>query len=184
MDVGTKPIAVVQGATSSEIQKIFRDFIDQWSPKARIVGVVEDDRTQGPSDCGPGLLRSIADGRTYPLFQDLGSGSAGCSLDPAGAVLACEAVQRDIAEGCDLVVLSKFGKMEAEGRSGLMSAFIAAVEAGVPILSSVSPKFEQHWARFAGPLFISLPPDVQAIENWWNAVRSSAASSLTGTAVR
>jgi hypothetical protein len=179
MDSAAKPIAIIQGAASPVIQQLLSEFVDRWSSAARLVGVVEHARSQNGSACGPGRLRSIADGRIYPLFQDLGPGAAGCSLDPEGAVLACEAVERDIAGGCDLVVLSKFAKMEADNRSGLMSAFIAAVEAGVPILSSVSPKFEKAWLKFAGPLSVSLPAEAAAIDDWWNAVRSVKAPQPT-----
>ena len=122
--------------------------------------------------CGPGLLRNIADGHTQPLFQQLGPGAVGCALDPAGAVLAGEAVRTQIIAGCDLVLLSKFGKMEAENGSGLMPAFIAAVEAGIPVLTSVSPKYERSWTNFAAPLFHWLPADTQSIEAWWSAIQA------------
>jgi hypothetical protein len=107
------------------------------------------------------------------MFQDLGPGSTACRIDPAGVLLAGEAVRRDIAAGCDLVVLNRFAKLEAE-RQGLMSAFAAAVEAGVPLLTSVSPVFQGAWERFAAPLFVMLPPEPEKIDGWWRAVRASA----------
>jgi hypothetical protein len=80
------------------------------------------------------------------------------------------AIRRDIAQGCDLVVLSKFGKLESQG-GGLREAFGAAIEAGIPVLTSVSGKFETAWRNFAAPLAVTVPDDADAIEAWWEAVR-------------
>jgi hypothetical protein len=112
--------------------------------------VLEESHGQDDQVCGAGYLRSIANGARYSMFQDLGPGSTACRIDPAGVLLAGEAVRRDIAAGCDLVLLNRFAKLEAE-RQGLMSAFVAAVEAQVPLLTSVSPAFQGAWERFAAP---------------------------------
>jgi hypothetical protein len=80
-------------------------------------------------------------------------------------------VRQGIAVGCDLVVLNKFGKIEAE-RSGLAPAFASAIEAGLPVLTSVSPRFAEAWDRFAAPLYVILPPDPDALDAWWRAARA------------
>ena len=95
-------------------------------------------------------------------------------MDASGVLSACQAVERDIATGCDLVVLSKFGKVEAE-RSGLAAAFSAAIAAGAPILTSVSPKFNAAWEQFAAPFYVVLPPDLAEIERWWLGQKPDAA---------
>ncbi|MGE0007515.1 MAG: DUF2478 domain-containing protein [Parvibaculaceae bacterium] len=169
MESVEKTIAAVQGTPSSQVQAMFRSLARRWRPSARIVGLIEEDHGLGKRACSAGRLQSIADGTSYPIFQDLGPGSAACHLDGAGAVPAGEAVRRDVVSGCDLVLLSKFGKLEAGG-AGLVPAFAAAIEAGVPVLTSVSPAFETAWARFAGSLFVALPADPQRIEAWWRAV--------------
>ncbi len=177
MDHPTRMIAVVQGASGETIQRLFSDLVARWAPAIRLAGVVEEPPTRPPSTGddppgSPGHLRCIPDGERYTLFQQLGDGATGCSLDPAGAVMAGEVVRRHIATGCDLVVLSKFGKMEAENGSGLLSAFIAAVEGGIPVLTSVAPRYAESWDRFADPLFVRLPAEARAIEQWWRDVRS------------
>ena len=108
------------------------------------------------------------------LFQELGRGSSACSVDACSVVSACEAVCGDIAAGCDLVVLSKFGRLEAE-RSGLSDAFAAGLAGGVPILTSVAPKFDPAWSAFAAPLFVMLPPRLEAVEAWWRGLNRQAA---------
>lgn len=172
------PIAVVQGADSAAIQRLFVEVLGaSWRP-LRIAGVIElpgDD----PGVCGLERLHNIGDGRRFALFQDLGSGSTGCAVDPGGVVDACAAVCRDIAAGCDLVVLSKFGKLEAENGSGLLAAFVAALEAGVPVVTAVSPYRLAHWDVFAAPYYEMIDPSLDAIAAWWAAQSPAAASSAT-----
>jgi hypothetical protein len=69
------------------------------------------------------------------------------------------------------VVLNRFAKLEA-GRGGLTSAFAAAVEAGLPVLTSVSPAFQGAWEQFAAPLFVMLPAEPEMVDAWWRAVRA------------
>lgn len=168
-----KPIAVLQGAESAAIQLLLAGFCARWQPCVRIVGVIED--PQGDScNCAPGHLRNLSGGRSFPIFQDLGPGSTGCSLDGGSLVQAGEQVRRDIAGGCDLVMLSKFGKFEAENGSGLLPAFVAAIDAGAPVLTSVAPKFMAAWDLFADPYYSLIPADRHAIEAWWTEARAHA----------
>ena len=176
-----KRIAVVQGAATAVVQDLLRRFIAGLGPEVRMAGVVEDPvpAEAGDGPCVGGDLRSLSDGRRFPLMQDLGPNAAACRLDGAGVVSAAEAVQQGIAAGCDLVVLNKFGKIEAE-RSGLAPAFASAMEAGLPVLTSVSPKFSEAWDRFAAPLYVILPPDPDALDAWWRAARGRAPASTYG----
>jgi hypothetical protein len=169
MSMPDTPIAVVQGASTVLIQGLFRDFLASLPPATRVVGLIEEDLSQDHAGrCAP-QLRSLVDGRAFPLFQDLGAGSTACGLDGERVADACAAVQRDLASGCDLLVLSKFGRLESE-RSGLVDAFAAAIDLNAPILTSVSPKFEPQWRAFAAPLFVMLPPEADAIRTWWRSV--------------
>jgi hypothetical protein len=177
MQSPVKSIAIVQGAENAAIQLLLRDFVDRMRGSIRVAGLIE---TPPPEDARPrrsSTLQSIVDGRSYRLFQDLGAGSSSCGLDAGGVVEAGEAVSGDVAAGCDLVVLSKFGKLEAESRSGLIPAFAAAIEAGVPVLTSVSPKHTDAWNAFAAPLFVSLAPDAAEIDAWWRAVGKASPAS-------
>ena len=68
----------------------------------------------------------------------------------------------------DVVVLSKFGKLEAAG-GGLAPAFRAAAEAGKPVLTSVSGKQRDAWRGFV-PDAAELAADGAALAGWWRAV--------------
>ena len=168
-----KKIAVVQGAPGATVQALFHTLADRWRPTMRLAGVLAEEHGLADRVCSAGFLRSLAGDERFSVFQDLGPNSAACHLDGAGMVMAADAVRRDIERGCDLVVLSKFGKVEA-ARSGLAPAFASAMEASIPILTSVSPKFGEAWDRFAAPLYVILPPELVAIEDWWAAVGAKA----------
>ena len=168
-----KKIAVVHGAPSAEVQVVFRSLVDRWRSAARLAGVIAEDHGLPDRACTAGYLVSLTDGERFQIFQDLGPGSKGCHLAGAGALAAAAAVQRDVAAGCDLVVLSKFGHLEKNG-NGLRDAFTAAIEAGVPVLTSVSPAYTAAWQDYAAPLSVIMPLDPARIDAWWQSVRPPA----------
>lgn len=165
----TKKIAVVQGP-GPVVQVLFRTLAERWRDEARVVGAIAEDHGLADRACSAGYLRSLAGGARYPIFQDLGRGSQTCHLAGDGAVEAASAVAKDIGTGCDLVILSKFGKLEAAG-GGLREAFAAAMEAGVPVLTSVARSQAVPWESFASPLFTAVAADAGEIEAWWRSVR-------------
>jgi hypothetical protein len=169
-----KKIAVIQGAPSAQVQALFRSLVDRWQPRARLAGVIAEDHGLPDRACTAGYLLSLTNGERFQIFQDLGPGAKKCQLAGAGALAAAESVRRDIAAGCDLVVLSKFGALEKKG-GGLRDAFTAAIEAGVPVLTSVSPAYSSAWESFAASLSVTMPLDPERIEAWWQAVRPATA---------
>ncbi|MBN9541717.1 MAG: DUF2478 domain-containing protein, partial [Alphaproteobacteria bacterium] len=106
-----RKIAVVQGAPSALVQELFRSLTAHWRSTANLAGVLAEDHGLPDRACSAGYLRSLRDDAMYPIFQDLGAGSTTCHLAGSDALAAAAAVRRDIAQGCDLVVLSKFGKL-------------------------------------------------------------------------
>jgi hypothetical protein len=171
-DAEVPRIAAIQGADSRDVQALLETFVRRLGESARVAGVIEERPSRpGSGVCDP-MLRNLCNGRLYPLFQDLGPCSTACGLDGEKVMSVCEEVSRDIGAGCDLVVLNKFARLEAE-RTGLIGAFTRAIEANRPILTSVSPKFDEAWRRFAAPLFVMLRPDLQEIEAWWSGISAA-----------
>lgn len=167
-----RKIAVVQGAPSALVQELFRSLTAHWCSTANLAGVLAEDHGLPDRACSAGYLRSLRDDAMYPIFQDLGAGSTTCHLAGSDALAAAAAVRRDIAQGCDLVVLSKFGKLEAAG-GGLREAFVAAVEADVPLLTSVSTPFKEAWESFATSLFVTVPAEFEQIDAWWQTMQAA-----------
>lgn len=156
-------IAVVEGAPGDAIQKLFGDAIAGRG--LSVSGVIAENHHLPDRMCTAGYLRSIGSAERFKIFEDQGPGAAVCHLDGAGALLACAAVQRDIAAGCNLVVLSKFGKLEAAGE-GLLGAFRAAIDARIPLLTSVSPKAATAWQALTGGQFTTLPAEAGPVGEW------------------
>lgn len=170
-------IVALQGASNHEIQTTMWSCVRRWRQAgARIVGAVEIVRDEGRRGPTSAWLADLSSGRSYPLFQDLGPESISCHLDGAGVSMACEAILDAMRAPCDLVVLSKFGKLEA-GRSGLTAAFWAAMERERPILTAVAPIWSAQWSAFAGPLPRFMAPSAAELDRWWQGVSERAAGA-------
>jgi hypothetical protein len=170
-------IAVVHGRSGAEVQSVLQTFVERWRGSARLAGLIAESHGLPDRACSAGFLRNIATDERFSIFEDLGPGSTACHLDGLGAVSAAASVERDIAAGCDLVLLSKFGKLEAAG-GGLFRAFKAAVDAHVPLLSSVPLSFEGTWKELVGQSFTVLSADPDEIGAWWQAIRKERARSV------
>jgi hypothetical protein len=169
MDDPVRIIAAIQGSPSAAVQDLFRALVDRW-PSLRIAGVIAEDHGLADRFCSAGYLRRIGTSERFAIFEDRGPGGTVCHLDGGGALTAAEAVRRDIAAGCDLVLLSKFGKLEAAGE-GLSGAFRAAIDGGIPLLTSVSPAAARAWEAVAVSGFTALSADPAEVDAWIEAVR-------------
>lgn len=158
------PIAAIVGAESAFIQKLLAEAVADWRADGlSICGLVEEAHSLTGRSCSAGLLRNIETGNRFAMYLKEPPAHTSCHLDELGVVGACDSVTGRIA-GSDLVVLSKFGKVEAVG-SGLFEAFEAAIRLGRPVLTSVAPKHHYAWNRFA-PDATFIRPERAALEEW------------------
>lgn len=161
-------VARIQAETSAAAQSAMQNAIEFWRSKGiRVAGLVEE--THGLPDrvCNAGILRDVVTGSTYSIYLDMPEAGRTCHIDASGAERACAAILAQI-DACNLLVLSKFGKLEAAG-GGLFTAFASAVDAGTPLLTTVSAKHLPAWNAFA-PGATTLPPEMAALQHWWTAV--------------
>ena len=175
----TIQIAAIVGTDSPQVQKLFAAAVARWQAAgARVAGVVAESHDLPDRTCAAGFLRDIASGKRFSMYLEAPPADTSCHLDAEGVDAACNAVLGALPD-CDLVVLSKFGKLEAGG-GGLRDAFGAAIEAGVPVLTSVSPAYVAAWEAFATPLFVVLPAAAERIDAWWRSLRSPVAAVPAG----
>ncbi|WP_069435809.1 DUF2478 domain-containing protein [Methyloceanibacter methanicus] len=176
-------IAALRGSSSAH-QALLAAFARQVSHKGyRVAGLVQIAKPC-PSGCAGLALQDLSTGDIVPISQDLGPGSSACNLDSAALADACGRVERAIACGADLVILSKFGKLEI-ARHGLADAFRAALLAGAPVATSIAAEAFSAWQIFAGPLADFVPADVDSLDAWWAAARDlsgpeALADSMSG----
>lgn len=176
-----KLIAAIVGAESAVIQKLLAEAVSDWRRAGlKVCGVVEEAHGLTGRSCSSGLLRNLETGNLFAMYLDEPPAHTSCHLDELGVVGACASVVDRIATS-DLVVLSKFGKVEAVG-SGLFEAFEIAVALNKPLLTSAAPKHHYAWQRFA-PEAVFIRPDRASIETWKRSVSHAFSTALPANMV-
>ncbi|WP_281806563.1 DUF2478 domain-containing protein [Methylocystis echinoides] len=164
-------IAAVTGGRSAVVQPLFAALVAEWrAGGTKIAGALSEPDGASDRTCTAGFLREINSGEAYQIHLETPPVGTSCDIDAAGVETAGRDVLVDLATS-DLVVLSKFGKLETMGR-GLARAFEAAIAGNKPLLTSVSEKHLEAWRAFA-PDSILLPADDAAIRRWWEGARSN-----------
>lgn len=132
----------------------------------RLSGVLQ---SRGIADaechCSDMDLTSIATGEVFRISQPLGNGSHGCRLHPGALAQCSEVLAGELTTNPDLLVLNRFGQGESEGR-GFRDLIARALELGIPVLTTVRPKYASAWADFGGELASDLPFDADAVSAW------------------
>lgn len=129
----------------------------------RLAGTVAADDGPCAGPCGD-LLRILPDGPEMTIRQELGSGAQGCRLD-GGALEAVVAAVRPRLAGADILIVNKFGKLEAVGR-GFVPLIAEAVERGMPVLVGVNGLSLAEFLAFAEGIAEPLPASPEAAAAW------------------
>lgn len=112
--------------------------------------IQHDEAREGRSRCDM-MLENIETGARVCISDERGSEARGCRLDSGALVTAVEDLARTLSPHVDLLLLTKFGKSEAEG-SGFRPLIAQALEAGIPIILGVPMRNVLEWRRFAEDL--------------------------------
>ncbi len=131
-------------------------------------------RGKDPEGKLPMLIRDIHTDILYPISQELGSGSKSCSLDPGALLNASHVLQKALHDAPDLVLINRFGGMEACGR-GFASDLLNLLMADIPVLTVVSQSYQEKWLEFTGHEGRLLPLDSEIIFDWALSTRYQAA---------
>jgi hypothetical protein len=159
--------AAIEGASSAIAQALLADVAARLrSSGIRVVGLIAETHGLPDRTCAAGFLRDIATGARRSIYLEEPPRDTSCHIDAAGAQEAGAALIEQIPES-DLVVLSKFGKLEAAG-GGLTPAFRAAIAADKPIVTSVLSLHLAAWRAFA-PDAVTLAAAAGALDDWWAA---------------
>lgn len=170
-----RPIAAVSGARRSEIQQLFLTFAQTLRDRGnRVVGMIERGKPSPSSSREQLSLVDLGDGKIIPISQDLGSASLACFVDGGGLSEASFILEHAQLGSADLVIVSKFGKLEAAGR-GLRDVFALAISVSVPVLTAVNPALSSEWDSFTEGLAEYLPARRDALESWWRGCPRSCA---------
>lgn len=170
MKPAASSIATVVGADATTIQALFAETAAMWRADGlNVVELIAETHGLENRVCRAGYLRDVASGKAFSIYVGTPRAETSCHLDADGVDSACGELLKQIGDS-DLVVLSKFGKLEAE-RSGLARAFDAAIAAGKPILTTVSDRHRKSWDGFAADGAVYLTPDKTALDRWRATVK-------------
>lgn len=120
-------------------------------------------------------LRDIVTGETLGIMQDLGRDASACRVDAQAIARAAGRLGAALAAGADLVLVNRFGKLEAEG-GGMLAEIGRAFSDGVPLIVCVPRRCLESWDAFACGLDAKLAPTRAAIEAWWTALAAPSSS--------
>ncbi|MEP1576230.1 DUF2478 domain-containing protein [Roseibium album] len=161
-----KPLAAIRYGHGPEVDPALDTFIEQLqSLGVTMAGCVQRRTPDGGSCCPISDLEDLASGSHTRITQPLGPGSTGCRLDPGALANAAEDLSRQLEKQPDVLILSRFGRGEAEGR-GFRPVIERAVELGIPILTAVKKRYEPEWEDFSADMAADLPADVERLMNW------------------
>lgn len=162
-------MAVIANREGLDSQALLSDAVTAWRKAGvRVVGVLaENNNSEGM--CSAGFLRDIVSGKDFSIQLDAPPVDTTCHLDATGLENAGANLLTQISTA-DIVVLSKFGKLEAM-QGGLWPVFQAAMDAAKPLLTTVSPKHTEAWNTFA-PAAIWLAGDRESIAQWWRTFKA------------
>lgn len=164
MKTPANAIATIVGADDPTLQKLFAAAVAKWrSAGLTVTGLLAETHGLADRTCRAGFLRDIASDKTYSIYLENPPSHTSCHLDSTGVEAACRNLIGQIPAS-DIIILSKFGKLEAD-HGGLAPAFDAAVAAGKPIITTVSEKHRAAWRQFA-PHAIELSADEAALDAW------------------
>ena len=159
-------LAYVMSENFGETDRILSDFartcVDQGM---RISGIVQTNRKSTDRASCDMDVQVLPNGATYRISQSLGSGARGCRLDPAELERAAFDVKNSLELNPTLLVLNKFGKMEAEGR-GFREIVAQAVMADIPVITAVNAINLPAFLEFTGGAGELLDANLTSLEKW------------------
>ncbi len=124
----------------------------------RVAGVIEhlEDNPDGPCDVRLEVLGArIGAGNAIALSASRGRGARGCRLDTDALMRAVSLTQAALEAGADILIINKFGKMEAEG-SGFRPVLADAVMRGIPVVIGVPARNLDAFRVFAGEMAVEV----------------------------
>lgn len=164
--------AAILNVESVDAQALLQTAARGWSGAGiKVAGVIASGGGL-EGRCSAGTLLDIASGHEFSVALDAAPEGTSCHLDSAGMEAACAGLMDQIP-AAEIVVLSKFGKLETMQR-GLWAAFAAARASRKALLTTISARHMDAWADFASDA-AWLKADTRAIEAWWAGIKQSVA---------
>ncbi len=148
----------------SEADRLLREFVRDLTDKGyRVVGLIQTRLGEGGA-----AVTVLPTGETIALAGRQ-SVPAGSTRPPCDLAEASARIDTLIESGADLLIINRFGKLEAEG-TGLIDEIARALRADIPVLVAV-PQFRfSLWLSFCSGMGVKLPCRKEGLQGWWNVM--------------
>jgi len=134
---------------------ILRQVVDRCRARGwRLAGVVQHRSREAGHRCDM-WLEDLATGQQASIFAGRGRGAKGCQLDEDAMLQVVSQIERELKDNPKLLMLNKFGKVEAEG-AGMRDLIAQAVWMGIPVIVGVPVRNLHAWRQFAGEMSAEL----------------------------
>lgn len=160
-------VAIVY-ANEAYPQSTFERIVENCRGRGlRLAGVLQHPVCSDTAGLCDVALEELTTGLRTDLFEDRGPGASGCRLDVAALAEVNAQVARSLDNDPELLILNKFGKVEAEGR-GLLDLVATAVDRSIPVVIGVPIRNLEAWRNFAGGMSVEFSSDPFEIMDWLN----------------
>lgn len=161
------PIGAIIHDSAETADQTLQPFIQYLQEQGQVVlGVV-----QAPEEVSfayrtqMGII-NLSNGEFTSIAQDLGEHNTSCCLDSEAVSNASIILKQARALNPDLIVVNRFGKLEAEGE-GFADEMLEIMSTGMPMLTVVASRFLEPWRAFSGGLATEIAPDLDQMKNWY-----------------
>jgi nucleoside-triphosphatase THEP1 len=103
----------------------------------------------------------------------VGDHIGGCQIDNERLARIARTIEAAIEEGGDLVIVNRFGKLEAAGR-GLIRLIKQAVDADIPVITAVPAHRFLAWVKYSKEMSVRLACRRDALDEWCESVSGGA----------
>lgn len=141
----------------------------------RVCGTVQFNHDQADGHHCDMDVEVLPAGPLLRISQSLGTGARGCRLNPETLEQAVEITRQRMAAGCDLLIVNKFGKHEAEGR-GFRAPIAEALGRGIPVIVGVNGLNRAAFEGFSEGLAQLCAPQEAALAAWLDGALAQPAS--------
>lgn len=175
MDTTSPPLALaaIVHAGKGSADTLLLEFVQELRAKNyRVCGLVQGPEIQ-KEDHSLRTVQDLDKGTLYPITQNLGAESTACCLDIGALLEASEVLRQALESPADLVIVNRFGIMEADGQ-GFNNEILALIDQGYAVLTVVAHTYLPAWREFTGGLAVELTPERQALWDWFESSRQAA----------
>lgn len=159
-------VAAVVYETGSRIEEFFASLAAYLIASGiKVSGLLQHSMRANEADRCSFEMEDLGQGMRYRISQDMGAGSSACSIDPTAIAAASEVLRQAIVDAPDIVLVNKFGALEAAGE-GLRDEMNGIVAAGLPLLTTVNCDQLEAWRTYVGTANAELPMNRDAVVAW------------------